>query len=135
LSRERKLLLACFWISSIIVTAAIAYVVGLVAGSTDENHLIAFSWGDSIEYRQAAFYGAEVYFENSHSEKGVDVFVKIEIGPDGDQVQMPQLVGHAANSEEARVKWRKIEWTKDALLIGEGPDRYVMPRTIFESHR
>jgi hypothetical protein len=135
LSRERKLLLACFWISSIIVTAAIAYVVGLVVGSTHENNLIAFSWGDSINYRKAAFYGAEVYFENSHSEKGVDVFVKIEIGPDGDQVQMPQLVGHAANSEEARVKWRKIEWTKDALLIGEGHDQYVMPRTILESHR
>ena len=135
MSRERKLLLACFWISSIIVTAAIAYVVGLVVGSTHENNLIAFSWGDSINYRKAAFYGAEVYFENAQSGKGVDVFVKVVIGPDGDQVQLPLLVGHAATSEAARVKWRKIEWTKDALLIGEGPDRYALSRASLESHR
>ncbi len=118
-----------------LISCAVGYMWGWTHSRGVEARTIAYSLGDSMSGDLRAFYGARVYYEPLEPERTVVVKLAVEIGPGNGYFYGPVDLGRAASAGEARVKWRKIEWTKDALLVGEGPDQYSLSRTSLESHR
>lgn len=100
-----------------------------------EQRTIAFSLGDSMSGDLKGFYAARVYYEPADPELKVVVKLAVEVGPGSNYYHGPIDIGRAATPEEARLKWRKIEWTPDSLVVGEGVHRYVLARSELESHR
>ena len=100
-----------------------------------QSRTIAFSLGDASWGDFKAFYGARVFYEEAEKPGEVVVKLEVEIGSGNGYFHGPVVIGRASTVQEARVKWRKIEWTKEALLVGEGRDRYVLSRASLESHR
>lgn len=121
----------------VMCSCGVGYIWGSINQEGLQSRTIAVSLGDASwgNGNYKAFYGARVFYEPSEKPGQVDVMLEVDIGPGGDYKHIPRKIGQATSADEAREKWRKIEWTKDALLVGEGADRYVLPRADLESHR
>ena len=114
----------------------LGYAFGWVSTRNDGidavQRVVAMSWGDG-KYGKA-FYGAEVYLvptADRYSVRG-----RVWIGRGGGYFHDLGELGTVTQSEDAVVKWGKIEWSDAGLTIGPGaPNPVVIPRAKLESHR
>lgn len=118
-----------------LMSCGFGYVWAWFNKDGERARTIAVSLGDATRWNAEAFYGARVFYEPAVKGGGVDVFLEVEIGPESNYIHIPREIGHEKSVNEARTKWRKIEWTPEALVVGEGPNRYSMPRVELERHR
>jgi hypothetical protein len=136
--RKQGCVVAALAVAAIcIISCGVGYIWGWINQVGLQSRTIAFSLGDASwgNGNYKAYYGARVFYEPSEKPGQVDVMLEVDIGPWGDYKHTARKIGQAASADEAREKWRKIEWAKDALLVGEGADRYSLSRESLESHR
>ena len=79
------------------------------------------------------FYGAHIYTVKRH--QGYDVYCQIHIG-DPTYNHDCGYLGRVAGEVVARQRWGRVQWTEDAVVIGD-PDThgFSVARADFQRHR
>jgi hypothetical protein len=114
------------------------YIHGQVFdGGKYPDSTVVLEWADAEHektqsgYKQ--FYGGHVY--TVKRSDGLDVYCEIHIGSPAYNHDCGHL-GRVQDLQTARSLWGHLEWTPDALIVGNIDNRGLrVPRSDFQTHR
>ncbi len=98
---------------------------------------VVLQWADAHHndhtdgYKQ--FYGGHIY--TVKRSNGLDVYCEIHIGSPDYNHDCGHL-GRVEDLKTARTLWGRMEWTPDAMIVGDLSDRGIsVSRAEFQAHR
>jgi hypothetical protein len=98
---------------------------------------VVLEWADAVHKNNQSglkqFYGAHIYTVKRSS--GLDVYCQIHIGSPDYNHNCGHL-GRVDDLQTARTFWGRLEWTTDALIVGDpNTNGTRVPRAEFQNHR